>query len=35
MGAQTLEANVNAGFAAATQIIQFYTTDDTRFQVNR
>ncbi|NSW54072.1 MAG: 3-phosphoglycerate dehydrogenase [Anaerolineae bacterium] len=35
MGAQTLEANVNAGLAAAEQIVQFFTAGDTRFQVNR
>ena len=35
MGAQTMEANVNAGLAAATQIAQFFQTGDTRFQVNR
>ena len=35
MGAQTLEANVNAGLAAATQIVKFFKEGDTRFQVNR
>ena len=35
MGAQTLEANVNAGLAAAAQIVAYFTTGDTRFQVNR
>lgn len=34
MGAQTLEANVNAGVAAATQIAAFFDTGDTTFQVN-
>ena len=35
MGAQTLEANVNAGLAAATQIVKFFEEGDTHFQVNR
>ena len=35
MGAQTLEANVNAGLAAASQIVAFFEEGDTRFQVNR
>jgi len=35
MGAQTLEANVNAGLAAASQIVSFFEEGDTRFQVNR
>jgi len=34
MGAQTEEANVNAGIAAANQIIKFFTTGDTTFKVN-
>ena len=34
MGAQTLEANVNAGVAAANQIVAFFTNGDTTFQVN-
>jgi len=33
MGAQTLEANVNAGVAAANQIVRFFELGDTRFQV--
>lgn len=35
MGAQTSEANVNAGLAAACQIVAFFTEGCTRFQVNR
>lgn len=35
MGAQTSEANVNAGLAAATQIVNFFATGDTTFQVNK
>ena len=35
MGAQTSEANVNAGLAAARQIVDFFATGNTRFQVNR
>ncbi|MCD4752274.1 MAG: hypothetical protein K8R40_04320 [Anaerolineaceae bacterium] len=35
MGAQTIEANVNAGLAAASQIVKFFEEGDTRFQVNR
>jgi len=35
MGAQTAEANVNAGVAAITQIINFFEKNDTTFQVNR
>ena len=34
MGAQTAEANVNAGVAAARQIISFLEKGDTTFQVN-
>jgi len=34
MGAQTEEANVNAGLAAAKQIVQFFKTGDKTFQVN-
>merc|ERR1711993_83360 len=33
MGAQTLEANNNAGFAAANQIVNFFEKGDVRFQV--
>lgn len=35
MGAQTAEANVNAGIAAARQIVDFFQTGNTRFQVNK
>jgi len=35
MGAQTAEANVNAGVAAITQIIGFFEKGDTTFQVNK
>jgi len=34
MGAQTAEANVNAGLAAARQIVAFFESGCTRFQVN-
>lgn len=34
-GAQTEEANVNAGFAAATQIINFFKNGDKTFMVNK
>jgi D-3-phosphoglycerate dehydrogenase len=35
MGAQTAEANINAGIAAARQIADFFATGNTRFQVNK
>ena len=35
MGAQTAEANINAGIAAAKQINSFFATGDTKFQVNK
>ena len=35
MGAQTLEANVNAGIAAINQIVNYFEKDDTTFQVNK
>lgn len=35
MGAQTEEANVNAGIAAANQIIDFFKTGNKKFQVNK
>jgi len=35
MGAQTLEANVNAGVAAINQIIAYFENNDTTFQVNK
>ncbi len=34
MGAQTAEANTNAGVAAITQVIAFFETGNTRFQIN-
>lgn len=35
MGAETAEANINAGLAAARQIVDFFQTGNTRFQVNK
>lgn len=35
MGAETAEANINAGLAAANQIVDFFTTGNKRFQVNK
>ena len=35
MGAETAEANINAGLAAATQIVEFFVDGNTRFQVNK
>ena len=35
MGAQTAEANINAGIAAARQIVDFFQNGNTRFQVNK
>jgi D-3-phosphoglycerate dehydrogenase / 2-oxoglutarate reductase len=35
IGAQTAEANNNAGLAAARQIVDFFTKNDTTFQVNK
>ncbi|MDP3436940.1 MAG: NAD(P)-dependent oxidoreductase [Bacteroidales bacterium] len=35
MGAETAEANINAGLAAANQIVQFFATGDKTFQVNK
>lgn len=35
MGAQTVEANNNAGIAAAEQIVAFFEKNDVRFQVNK
>ncbi len=35
MGAQTAEANINAGIAAAMQINAFFANGDTKFQVNK
>lgn len=34
MGAETGEANINAGLAAANQIVDFFATGNTRFKVN-
>jgi len=34
MGAQTAEANINAGISAAQQIVNFFEKGDTSFQVN-
>jgi len=34
MGAETAEANINAGLASANQIVKFFKTGDTTFQVN-
>ena len=35
MGAQTKEANINAGLAAANQINDFFATGNKKFQVNK
>jgi D-3-phosphoglycerate dehydrogenase len=35
MGAQTAEANINAGIAAASQIVAFFQRGDTTYQVNK
>ena len=35
MGAQTAEANINAGIAAAKQIISYFTDGCTKYQVNK
>ena len=35
MGAQTAEANINAGIAAAKQIISYFATGDEKFRVNK
>lgn len=35
MGAETAEANINAGLAAARQIVDYFVNGNTRFQVNR
>ena len=35
MGAETAEANINAGLAAARQIVEYFVNGDTKFQVNR
>ena len=35
MGAQTAEANINAGIAAASQIVDFIVNGNEKFKVNR
>ena len=35
MGAPTAEANMNAGLAAARQIVDYFATGNTKFQVNK
>lgn len=35
MGAETAEANLNAGLAAARQIVEYFATGCTKFQVNK
>ncbi|MEG1573196.1 MAG: 3-phosphoglycerate dehydrogenase, partial [Bacteroidales bacterium] len=35
MGAETAEANVNAGLASASQIVNFLKNGDKTFQVNK
>lgn len=35
IGAETAEANLNAGLAAANQIVSFFEEGDTKFQVNK
>ena len=35
MGAETSEANINAGLAAAHQIVEYFELGNTRFQVNK
>ncbi len=35
MGAETAEANINAGLAAANQICRFFATGDRKFQLNK
>ncbi len=35
MGAETAEANINAGLAAASQIVDFLATGNVKFQVNK
>ena len=35
MGAQTAEANINAGVAAARQIVNFFEKGDETFRVNK
>ncbi len=35
MGAQTEEANINAGVAAARQIVDYFKTGNEKFKVNK
>lgn len=35
MGAQTAEANINAGIAAAKQIVSFFEEGNEKFRVNK
>ncbi|MEG1934532.1 MAG: 3-phosphoglycerate dehydrogenase, partial [Rikenellaceae bacterium] len=35
MGAETAEANINAGLAAARQIVEFFVNKCVKFQVNK
>ena len=35
MGAQTAEANINAGIAAARQIVEWFETGENKFQLNK
>jgi D-3-phosphoglycerate dehydrogenase len=35
MGAETAEANINAGLAAASQIVDFFATGNVKYQVNK
>ena len=35
MGAQTAEANINAGLAAARQIVAYFKEGNERFRVNK
>ncbi len=35
MGAQTSEANINAGIAAAKQIVEFFQNGNEKFRVNK
>lgn len=35
MGAETAEANINAGLAAASQIVEFFVNGNVKFQVNK
>jgi D-3-phosphoglycerate dehydrogenase len=35
MGAQTEEANINAGIAAARQIVDYFKTGNEKFRINK